>query len=151
MGNAIVADRRDKDLRLDGRRRQSRSRGAKGALYGFIGPNGAGKNDNAPHDHVDLFPDRGELSVLGRRPRSKPRIALVICPRSAAVSEDEGRAFLTYMAQLKGVRDFSPARAAAWLERLNLNGVQDKKCEELSKACCRKCSSSLLFYTGRIC
>ena len=47
-------------------------------------------------------------------------------------------AFLMYMARLKGVKDFSPARAAAWLERLNLAGVQDKKCEELSKGMLQK-------------
>jgi ABC-2 type transport system ATP-binding protein len=42
------------------------------------------------------------------------------------------------MARLKGVRDFSPARAGAWLDRLNLPGVQDKKCEELSKGMLQK-------------
>jgi len=42
------------------------------------------------------------------------------------------------MARLKGVRDFSPARAAGWLERLNLDAVQDKKCEELSKGMLQK-------------
>ena len=47
-------------------------------------------------------------------------------------------AFLIYMARLKGVKDFSPERAAAWLERLNLAGVQDKKCEELSKGMLQK-------------
>jgi Putative member of DMT superfamily (DUF486)/ABC transporter len=38
----------------------------KGALYGFIGPNGAGKTTTLRMIMSILFPDRGELSVLGK-------------------------------------------------------------------------------------
>ena len=38
-----------------------------GALYGFIGPNGAGKTTTIRMIMSILFPDSGELSVLGHR------------------------------------------------------------------------------------
>ena len=37
-----------------------------GAIYGFIGPNGAGKTTTIRIIMSILFPDRGEISVLGR-------------------------------------------------------------------------------------
>ena len=37
-----------------------------GALYGVIGPNGAGKTTTIRMIMSILFPDAGELSVLGR-------------------------------------------------------------------------------------
>ena len=38
----------------------------RGALYGFIGPNGAGKTTSIRMIMSILFPDSGELRVLGR-------------------------------------------------------------------------------------
>ena len=56
-----------------------------GALYGFIGPNGAGKTTTLRMIMSILFPDRGELSVLGLAGlRSKPRIGSATCRKSAA-------------------------------------------------------------------
>jgi len=39
----------------------------RGALYGVIGPNGAGKTTCIRMIMSILFPDEGELSVLGHR------------------------------------------------------------------------------------
>ena len=110
-----------------------------GALYGFIGPNGAGKTTTLRMIMSILFPDRGELSVLGRpgAVEAKDRIGYLPEERGVYRKMKVG-AFLVYMARLKGVREFSPADAAAWLERLNLSGVQEKKCEELSKGMLQK-------------
>ena len=110
-----------------------------GALYGFIGPNGAGKTTTLRMIMSILFPDRGELSVLGRPAAIEAKDRIGYLPEERGVYRKmKVGAFLTYMAQLKGVNGFSPARAAAWLERLNLEGVQDKKCEELSKGMLQK-------------
>ena len=38
-----------------------------GALYGLIGPNGAGKTTTIRMMLSILLPDRGDLTVLGRR------------------------------------------------------------------------------------
>ena len=110
-----------------------------GALYGFIGPNGAGKTTTLRMIMSILFPDRGELSVLGRPAAIEAKDRIGYLPEERGVYRKmKVGAFLIYMARLKGVRDFSQARAAAWLERLNLGGVQDKKCEELSKGMLQK-------------
>jgi ABC-2 type transport system ATP-binding protein len=111
----------------------------KGALYGFIGPNGAGKTTTLRMIMSILFPDRGELSVLGRPGAidAKDRIGYLPEERGVYRKMKVG-AFLTYMARLKGVKDSSSARIAAWLERVGLRDVQDKKCEELSKGMLQK-------------
>ena len=110
-----------------------------GALYGFIGPNGAGKTTTLRMIMSILFPDRGELSVLGRPAAIEAKDRIGYLPEERGVYRKmKVGAFLIYMAGLKGVRDFSTARAAAWLERLSLGGVQDKKCEELSKGMLQK-------------
>jgi ABC-2 type transport system ATP-binding protein len=110
-----------------------------GALYGFIGPNGAGKTTTLRMIMSILFPDRGELSVLGLPAAIEAKDRIGYLPEERGVYRKmKVGAFLTYMAQLKGVKHFEPARAAAWLERLNLGGVHDKKCEELSKGMLQK-------------
>jgi ABC-2 type transport system ATP-binding protein len=110
-----------------------------GALYGFIGPNGAGKTTTLRMVMSILFPDRGELSVLGRPAAIEAKDRIGYLPEERGVYRKmKVSAFLLYMAQLKGLTDFSSARAAAWLERLNLAGVHDKKCEELSKGMLQK-------------
>lgn len=110
-----------------------------GALYGFIGPNGAGKTTTLRMIMSILFPDRGELSVLGRPAAIEAKDRIGYLPEERGVYRKmKVGAFLTYIARLKGVDDVSPGRVAAWLERLSLGGVQDKKCEELSKGMLQK-------------
>jgi ABC-2 type transport system ATP-binding protein len=110
-----------------------------GALYGFIGPNGAGKTTTLRMIMSILFPDRGELTVLGRPAAVEAKDRIGYLPEERGVYRKmKVAAFLIYMARLKGVNDFSRARATAWLERLNLTGVEDKKCEELSKGMLQK-------------
>ena len=110
-----------------------------GALYGFIGPNGAGKTTTLRMIMSILFPDRGELSVLGRPAAIEAKDRIGYLPEERGVYRKmKVGAFLTYIARLKGVGNFPPGRAAAWLERLNLGGVQDRKCEELSRGMLQK-------------
>ncbi len=106
-----------------------------GSLVGLIGPNGAGKTTTIRMIMAILFPDSGELSVLGRKSavESKDRIGYLPEERGVYKKMKVGP-FLRYMARLKGV---SPRglndRIAGWLERVELPGVWNKKCEELSK------------------
>jgi ABC-2 type transport system ATP-binding protein len=106
-----------------------------GALYGIIGPNGAGKTTAIRMMLSILLPDRGELSVLGRRSAmdAKDRIGYLPEERGLYRRMRVGQ-FLAYMARLKNADgpDLRP-RIRAWLDRMDLGGVEHKRCEELSK------------------
>jgi ABC-2 type transport system ATP-binding protein len=107
----------------------------RGSLYGVIGPNGAGKTTCIRMIMSILFPDSGELSVLGRRSAldAKDRIGYLPEERGVYRKMKVG-AFLIYMAQLKGVsREDAAARVPRWLESMNLPGTEGKLCEDLSK------------------
>src|SRR4029450_7584150 len=106
-----------------------------GGLYGFIGPNGAGKTTSIRMIMSILFPDAGELSVLGRKSamEAKDRIGYLPEERGLYRKMRVGT-FLTYMARLKGVPDADiPGRVRRGLGRVNLLDTERKRCEELSK------------------
>jgi ABC-2 type transport system ATP-binding protein len=107
-----------------------------GSLHGFIGPNGAGKTTTIRMVMSIIFPDRGDLKVLGKGSaiESKDRIGYLPEERGVYRKMKVG-AFLRYMAMLKG-HDSGPAltrKIRDWLERVELADVERKKCEELSK------------------
>ena len=107
----------------------------RGSLCGVIGPNGAGKTTTIRMIMSILFPDSGTLSVLGHASAldAKDRIGYLPEERGVYRKMHVG-AFLTYMARLKGMSDGAAARAVpSYLERVDLAGVAEKRCEELSK------------------
>jgi ABC-2 type transport system ATP-binding protein len=115
---------RDLDLRVP-----------EGALYGVIGPNGAGKTTSLRMILSILFPDSGEVSVLGHASalQAKDRIGYLPEERGVYRKMKVG-AFLRYMGVLKGLRDGEARRRAGeWLERVGLADVAGRRCEELSK------------------
>src|SRR5437899_2438909 len=86
-----------------------------GALYGVIGPNGAGKTTTIRMIMSILFPDAGELSVLGRPSALEAKDRIGYLPEERGVYRKmRVGAFLTYMAQLKAVRDTA---LPAWIRR----------------------------------
>ncbi len=103
-----------------------------GSLYGFIGPNGAGKTTTIRMVMSILFPDRGEIEVLGCASAldAKDRIGYLPEERGVYRKMKVG-AFLRYIGHLKGV-DRREA-VGQWLERVGLAEVENKRCEELSK------------------
>jgi ABC-2 type transport system ATP-binding protein len=107
----------------------------RGALYGFIGPSGAGKTTCIRLIMSILFPDSGELAVLGRRSALEAKDRIGYLPEERGVYRKmKVGAFLSYLAQLKGVspEDAGP-RASQLLGRLGLKDIEKKKCEDLSK------------------
>jgi ABC-2 type transport system ATP-binding protein len=106
-----------------------------GSLYGFIGPNGAGKTTTIRMIMSIIFPDRGELSVLGRKSavESKDRIGYLPEERGVYRKMKAGP-FLMYIARLKGVDSRGlEGRVKEWMDRVQLADCFRKKCEELSK------------------
>ncbi|MBL8887324.1 MAG: ATP-binding cassette domain-containing protein [Phycisphaerales bacterium] len=106
-----------------------------GSLYGFIGPNGAGKSTTIRMIMSIIFPDSGDLRVLGKSSavESKDRIGYLPEERGIYKKMKVG-AFLKYIARLKGL-DAAEAekRTKEWLVRVGLADTYRKKCEELSK------------------
>jgi ABC-2 type transport system ATP-binding protein len=112
----------------------------RGALYGLIGPNGAGKTTTIRMIMSILFPDSGELSVLGWPSAldAKDRIGYLPEERGVYRKMKVG-AFLTYMARLKGLGGTDlPSRVRRGLERVGLAETERKRCEELSKGMLQK-------------
>jgi ABC-2 type transport system ATP-binding protein len=107
----------------------------RGALYGVIGPNGAGKTTCIRMIMSILFPDSGELSVLGRRSALEAKDRIGYLPEERGVYRKmKVGAFLSYMAQLKGMAaDDAAARVPRMLQDVGLPGVEGKRCEDLSK------------------
>ncbi len=108
---------------------------ATGAMTGFIGPNGAGKTTTIRMIMSILFPDQGEVSVLGHRSALDAKDRIGYLPEERGVYKKmKVLAFLRYIARLKGVAPQGlDARIKQWLERMDLGDVGGKKCEELSK------------------
>jgi ABC-2 type transport system ATP-binding protein len=111
-----------------------------GGLYGFIGPNGAGKTTSIRMIMSILFPDEGELSVLGYSSamEAKDRIGYLPEERGLYRKMRVG-SFLEYLGKLKGVTDGGlKKRIEGSLEAIGLEGTARKRCEELSKGMMQK-------------
>jgi len=106
-----------------------------GALYGLIGPNGAGKTTIIRMILAILFPDSGELSVLGHSSIETIRHRIGYLPEERGVYRKmRVGEFLLFMAQLKGMNNTEiRLLIPEWLEKMKLSGVIKKRCEELSK------------------
>ena len=107
----------------------------RGAVYGVIGPSGAGKTTCIRMIMSILFPDSGSLSVLGRRSALEAKDQIGYLPEERGVYRKmRVGAFLTYLAQLKGVsREAAATRIPSLLEQVGLRGTERTACDELSK------------------
>jgi ABC-2 type transport system ATP-binding protein len=105
------------------------------STYGFIGPNGAGKTTTIRMIMSIIFPDSGDLSILGKNSavESKDRIGYLPEERGLYKKMKVG-AFIEYMARLKGMDGAGLERTVrGWLDRVGLADNIKKRCEELSK------------------
>ena len=87
-----------------------------------------------------LFPDSGELSVLGYKSamEAKDRIGYLPEERGLYRKMHVG-SFLSYLGKLKGVADSGlQKRIETSLESVGLGGTARKRCEELSKGMMQK-------------
>ena len=111
-----------------------------GGLYGFIGPNGAGKTTTIRMIMSILFPDSGEIQVLGRRSALSAKDRIGYLPEERGLYRKmKVRPFLRYMGRLKGVDESGLDRhISGWLERVGLPGIESKRCDELSKGMSQK-------------
>jgi ABC-2 type transport system ATP-binding protein len=107
----------------------------KGETCGLIGPSGAGKSTTIRIIMSILFPDSGEVQVLGRASALEAKDRIGYLPEERGVYRKmRVGAFLNYLAGLKGVPEKQAGeRAKSLLGKLGLEDVEKKKCEDLSK------------------
>ncbi|MCB1559670.1 MAG: ATP-binding cassette domain-containing protein, partial [Xanthomonadales bacterium] len=88
-----------------------------GAMVGFIGPNGAGKSTTLRMILSILFPDSGDIRVLGNDSALKAKDRIGYLPEERGLYRKmKVAAFLQHMAILKGVdRRQARRRAEDWL------------------------------------
>ncbi len=79
-----------------------------GSIFGFLGPNGSGKTTTIRMILGLVFPDRGEISLLGARDQKLRRRQL---SRVGAVVEGPG--FYPYLSGLENLRRFSQVAYSA--------------------------------------
>ncbi|MDA1008337.1 MAG: ATP-binding cassette domain-containing protein [Planctomycetota bacterium] len=107
---------------------------ARGEVCGFLGPNGAGKSTLIRMIMAIIRQDSGELTVLDGDPVDvKDRVGYLPEERGLYRKMKVGT-FLSYIGRLKGLtaRD-ARRRAGEALERLELPGILDRRCSDLSK------------------
>jgi ABC-2 type transport system ATP-binding protein len=107
----------------------------KGETCGLIGPSGAGKSTAIRIVMSILFPDAGQVEVLGRPSAMEAKDRIGYLPEERGVYRKmRVGAFLGYLAGLKGVPEQQAGtRARELLGKLGLEDVEKKKCEDLSK------------------
>jgi ABC-2 type transport system ATP-binding protein len=112
----------------------------RGGLYGFIGPNGAGKTTAIRIIMSILFPDSGDVLVLGHASALEAKNRIGYLPEERGVYRKmRVGAFLEYMGQLKGCTGPDLGRRiSALLKRVGLDGTERQRCEELSKGMLQK-------------
>ena len=105
-----------------------------GSLCGFLGPNGAGKSTTIRMLMSIIHADKGSVQVLDTTAlKAKDRIGYLPEERGVYRKMKVG-GFVEYIGKLKGVRgSILRKRINDWLERVELPGIQNRRCEELSK------------------
>ena len=110
----------------------------RGEVLGFLGPNGAGKSTTMKMITGFLEPDAGTARVAGRDVQQSGKAAkksLGYLPEGApAYGEMTPRAFLYFIAELRGFRGADIARrASVAVDRTGLGSVLDQTIDTLSK------------------
>lgn len=111
-----------------------------GSIYGFIGPNGSGKTTTIRMIMNLLYPDKGEISVLGEVEYRAARDRVSYLPEERGLYKKMTvRKLLHYYGRLKGMPSARLNSAIdQWLERMSLRAWADKKIESLSKGMSQK-------------
>ncbi len=111
-----------------------------GVIFGLLGPNGAGKTTTIRLITNILFPDSGEILIMGEKinPGLKNKIGYLPEERGL-YKKNKVIEQLEYFGRLKGLSSKEANnRARFWLEKVGASGWETKKIEELSKGMAQK-------------
>lgn len=105
----------------------------KGEVFGFLGPNGAGKTTTIRHLMGFINPDKGSCSINGlncSKDRDIIQKNLGYLPGEIAFMDDmTGINFIKFIAEMKGIKDFSRAQELIDMFSLDPSG----KIKKMSK------------------
>jgi ABC-2 type transport system ATP-binding protein len=112
----------------------------RGSVYGFIGPNGSGKTTTLRMVMNILFPDAGDIVVLGERTTAAARDRVSYLPEERGLYKKMTvREVLRYYGRLKSVpRARLDGAIDAWLERMQLADRAGLRIDSLSKGQAQK-------------
>ncbi len=105
----------------------------KGEVFGFLGPNGAGKTTTIRHLMGFIHPDKGQCFIDGLSCSKQSDLIqnnLGYLPGEIAFMDDmTGINFIKFIAEMKGIKDFSRAQELINMFNLDPNG----KIKKMSK------------------
>ena len=105
----------------------------KGEVFGFLGPNGAGKTTTIRHLMGFIHPNKGECFINGLNCSKQADIiqkSLGYLPGEIAFMDDMGGLqFIKFIAEMKGINDFSLAEELIDMFKLDSSG----KIKKMSK------------------
>ncbi|MCB1044448.1 MAG: ATP-binding cassette domain-containing protein [Acidobacteria bacterium] len=107
----------------------------KGSIYGFLGPNGAGKTTTIRMIMSILYPDEGQIQILGHANSEEIKDRLGYLPEEKGLYKKMKTAdIVAYFGTLKGLplRE-ARKRAKELLVQYGLGDWVNRKCEALSK------------------
>ena len=111
-----------------------------GVIFGLLGPNGAGKTTTIRMITNIIFPDTGEILIMGEKinPELKNKIGYLPEERRW-YKKNKVIEQLEYFGRLKGLtQKDANQRARFWLNKVGATGWETKKIEELSKGMAQK-------------
>ena len=111
-----------------------------GKIFGMLGPNGAGKTTTIRMLTNIIFPDSGEVTIMGEKLTPKLQDKIGYLPEERGLyKKTKVIEQLEYFGQLKGLTKKEANHSAKnWLEKVGASGWENKKIEELSKGMAQK-------------
>lgn len=106
-----------------------------GSVYGFLGPNGAGKTTTIRMIMSILYPDEGEIRILGQDNAESVKDRLGYLPEEKGLYKKmKTGEIIAYFGKLKGMAPaVAKSRARELMIRYGLGDWIDKPCEAMSK------------------
>jgi ABC-2 type transport system ATP-binding protein len=109
-----------------------------GSIYGFTGPNGSGKTTTMRMIVNIIYPDRGEIQVLGRRAAEVASGMIGYLPEERGLYRQmKVQPLLEFHGELRSGRSVT-TEVTSWLERFGLVHTASQKLETLSKGMSQK-------------
>ncbi len=110
----------------------------KGSIYGFIGPNGSGKTTTIRMIMNILYPDSGNIKLLGKESIGSTLENVGYLPEERGLYKKmKVKELIKFHGELKMVKDLD-SKTDAWLKKFDLSKWADKKVEALSKGMSQK-------------